>query len=250
MLPKIWIFDTYSILFLIGIGAAFLLFNIYMNKRGIDKKLKYAYFIVAVVAILGGIISAMVFQMIFDALKGEKIRWFAMTFYGGLIGGAVIFILLNQFVLRKKYLDANLTDLLIVAPAAITVAHGFGRIGCFCAGCCYGIETDSIFGVKFPLLANPRYPTQLFEAAFLFILTGVLFYLALKQQSLLTMPIYLLSYGMFRFLIEFIRGDDRGAYFLSLSPSQWLSILFVISAIILFIILDKRKKHVNVKLKE
>ena len=133
-----------------------------------------------------------------------------------------------------------INDILIIAPACITLAHGLGRIGCFFAGCCYGVETDSIFGVKFPHLDHNVYPTQLYEAMFLIILTAILSLLAFKYKNKYTMPIYLASYGVFRFLIEFLRGDDRGAFLFGIiSPSQVFSIICLVISVGLTIYLHK-----------
>ena len=54
-----------------------------------------------------------------------------------------------------------------------------------------------------------------------------------------------MAYGIFRFCIEFLRGDNRGAFLSSLSPSQWFSIIAVISSIIVFIVIRKIKKVEN-----
>ena len=148
--------------------------------------------------------------------------------------------------MKRRYPNESfVSNVLIIAPACITIAHGFGRIGCFFAGCCYGIETDSIWGIKFPHLNHNVYPTQLYEAIFLFILFGVLFVLAYKFKFKYTFSVYLASYGIFRFLIEFIRGDDRGAYFLGLSPSQMFSLVGIIISIILIVVLKKKKNAIE-----
>lgn len=239
MLPRIWIFDLYNILIIIGVIAALVLLNLYANKIKMDAKLKYTIAMIACLTVVAGLGFAMLFQTIFDALEGITDRPFAMTFYGGLLGGTLIFILLYVFYIKKKYTDAKIIDLLIIAPASISIAHAFGRVGCFMAGCCYGIETDSWLGVQFPHHDHAVYPTQLFEAIFLFVLAAVLFYFAFVKNNHYTMPIYLVTYGVWRFMIEFIRGDDRGAYFLSLSPSQWFSILAVIASIFVYIFIKK-----------
>ena len=239
MLPKLWIFDTYNLLIILGVIVALVVLNFYADKIKMEKQLKYTIAMIASITVVAGILFAMLFQSLFDFLEGNTSRPFAMTFYGGLVGGALTFLALYFFYVKKKYPNAEFMDLLIISPAGIAVAHGFGRIGCFAAGCCYGIETDSWLGVQFPHHDHAVYPTQLFEAIFLFILAGVLFYLAFKKNNQYTMPIYLASYGVWRFLIEFIRGDDRGAFFLSLSPSQWFSILAILGAIALFILIKK-----------
>ena len=153
-----------------------------------------------------------------------------ITVVPGLIGGAGFFLIV-YFLLRKR-LKLRLLDILPVIPCCITVAHGFGRIGCFFAGCCYGRETDSIFGVQFKNVSGTRLPTQLFEAAFLFLLFAVLTLLVLKWKCPYTLSIYLVAYGIFRFIIEFFRGDDRGQIFGgTLSPSQVGSILYLLLGI-------------------
>ena len=114
------------------------------------------------------------------------------------------------------------------------IGHSLGRVGCFFAGCCYGKETDSCLGVKFPNLPHPVYPTQLYEAAFLLILFAVCSYLLLRRKFRHNMTVYLIGYGIFRFLIEFIRGDDRGKLFGLLSPSQFWSLGMVILGVLLY----------------
>ena len=247
MLPQIWIFDTYSIMILIGAISCFILYVLYAKKNKISRNYYYDILLLACISIIIGLVSASLFQLLFDALKENgEISIFSMTFFGGLVGGVIAFLIGYFYILKKKYTNESfISNVLIIAPACITIAHAFGRIGCFLAGCCYGIETDSIFGVTFPGMSHAVYPTQLFEATFLFILSAILFMLAYKGKFKYTFSIYLSCYGLFRFLLEFIRGDDRGAYFLSLSPSQWFSIIAFTISIVLFIWLKKKKISTN-----
>jgi phosphatidylglycerol:prolipoprotein diacylglycerol transferase len=245
MLPNLGFIDTYSLMIMLGVLACFTLFILFKKKHNLEKNYMLDIFILACVAIIIGILSAVLFQMLFDSLKGE-IRGTAMTFYGGLIGGVIIFVGGYFLVLKKRYKNASfVNDILPIAPACITVAHAFGRIGCFLAGCCYGKETDSWLGIVFPGHTNAVYPTQLFEAIFLFILTIVLFIIAIKKRWKHNLSLYLLTYGIFRFLIEFLRGDDRGGLLLNLSPSQFISILAIIASISLYIILQMNSNKEN-----
>ena len=139
-----------------------------------------------------------------------------MTFIGGLIGGVACFLAI-YFIFRKKY-TARLYEVISLLPCSILIAHAFGRIGCFFAGCCYGKETDSFLGVQFPDLPHPVHPTQLYEAAFLFVLFAVSVYLILKKDFKHNLSLYLIAYGVFRFLIEYVRGDDRGELVGFVSP--------------------------------
>ena len=244
MYPTLWFVDTYSIFLFLGIIFCLALFVTYLKKNNINKNYMYDLLILACGSIIIGILSAALFQFIFDSIKNGKLTFdFSMTFFGGLVGGVVAFISGFFLIIRKRHANANfINDVVIIAPACITLAHGLGRIGCFFAGCCYGIETNSWLGVKFPHLDNPVYPTQLYEAIFLIILTGILFLLAYKFKSTFTFSVYLFTYGIFRFLIEFIRGDDRGAYLIGLSPSQVFSICSILISIGLTIFFVKRKK--------
>lgn len=241
MLPKIWIIDSYSLMMVLGIIGAFLVFYFY-NKKKTNIKYILDVLIVACVAIAFGLVGAIVFQLFFDLLNGEVREGLPMTFYGGLTLGVISFLIVYKFYIVKRHPESNIIkNVYVIAPASITIAHGIGRIGCFLAGCCYGKETDSIFGILFPGMANPVYPTQLFEAIFLLILSAILFLIAYKKESTITMSLYLVLYGIFRFLIEFIRGDDRGGTILSLSPAQFISIIAVITGVVLFFVINKKE---------
>ena len=194
-------------------------------------------------AIIIGIISAAIAQIIFDLLKDiSSIRFGAMTFYGGLIGGVIAFLLIFKFWVKKNHKAQNISnDIVPIAPACITIAHAFGRIGCFLAGCCHGKVTTSALGMYFPSIDATVYPTQLYEALFLFILSAVLFWLAYKKNLKYNMCIYLFAYSIFRFMLEFLRGDNRGFSLASLSPSQLLSIVALLISVGWFIILKNKR---------
>ena len=144
--------------------------------------------------------------------------------------------------------DYRLIDIMSLVPCCVLVAHAFGRLGCFFAGCCYGKETDSPLGVQFPHLPNPVHPTQLYEAAFLFVIFIVMLILLFRYNFRHNMSVYLISYGIFRFLIEFVRGDHRGELVAAISPSQFWSIPMVLLGVGLIFLLNylqpKRDKEI------
>ena len=136
-----------------------------------------------------------------------------------------------------------------IASSVILVAHGFGRIGCFFGGCCYGKVTDSPFGINYPVdgVWQVRYPTQLFEALFCFITFAVFMLLILKTEKRGYMiALYAAVYSVFRFFIEFLRDDYRGGANIGISPSQVQSLVLIVvaAAYILVKMLwwDQRKK--------
>lgn len=152
------------------------------------------------------------------------------VFYGGLLGG-----ILGAWLYCKQYKEPFHPLLDIFAPL-IPLIHGFGRIGCFCSGCCYGREYHGIFSVQFPyneripeLSSVPRVPVQFIEAGLNFMVFGILMYVGKKGicKTGQMMGIYLLYYTMARFFLEMLRGDQiRGSVGI-FSTSQLISILLL-----------------------
>ena len=140
----------------------------------------------------------------------------------------------------------------------IALAQGFGRIGCYLAGCCYGRVTDSAFGVIFPVGSQAPagvklIPTQLISAGaniiHMIILIAVAHFIGYtirkKDGRKLVLPaggigyLYMILYGIGRFLIEFLRNDYRGEIGI-LSTSQFISIFFIAAGVVLLIIGKKK----------
>lgn len=229
----------YGIMIAVGILFAFLVLFRYSKKLGLPGKLTDLVYYDGIASILLGFGFAALFQATYNYIEHPENGFHlgeGITFLGGMIGGTVVYLII-WMIFRKK-VPGNLYDIMPVIPCMITVGHAFGRIGCFFAGCCYGKPTDSIFGVQFPGAYFEQlgkvHPTQLYEAAFLFVLFGVLTWLLLKKKFQYTMTVYLASYGVFRFFIEFLRYDDRGQLGKLLSPSQTMSLVFLGLAVLAF----------------
>lgn len=215
----------------IGVGLI-LCFAVARHYAGVKKaNFNYARFLErsSYVAIAFGFISAAVFQALYNYIEkpaaGFRITG-SVTFLGGLIGGVAAFLGIYFAVVRKRF-GPRLIEVMPVAPLCISIAQVFGRLGCFFGGCCYGIRTNSWLGLRFPNLGYKALPTQLFEAAFLLVLFAALYFLVMKRRFVQSCAFYMLSYGGFRFLIEFIRDDPRGALVGSLSPSQFWALLLI-----------------------
>lgn len=155
------------------------------------------------------------------------------VFYGGLIGA------IAGSYISGRIRHWNFIEIMDTLVAPISFAHCLGRVGCFMAGCCYGMETDSPLGVEFPAggLAPSGVkvlPTQLFEACFLFILGIVLLLIIWKgKRPGVSAGVYLSAYAVWRFVIEFFRSDRRGEIG-ALTTSQFISIfIFAAGAAIL-----------------
>jgi phosphatidylglycerol:prolipoprotein diacylglycerol transferase len=155
-----------------------------------------------------------------------------MAFYGGLCGGAIAAL---AFIRRYRLpLDA-LAD---AAAPSLTLGHAVGRIGCLCAGCCYGGIVRGWPGLRF---ADPRAPAyalshgvtplhgvQLYEAGGLILLGAAL--LLLRRVASLRgrlFGVYLVGYGLLRFATEVWRGDPQRGAVGPLSTSQLLAVASV-----------------------
>ena len=246
--------DLYSICIAIGVLAVLVLADKIAVKRGFSVGLQKLLIISIVGAVVVGFLGGILFQAVYHWIDtGEFTLKAGMTFYGGLIFGAGT-VLFCWFVLSKPFkvhdeAVARFKDLANMAACLIPLAHGFGRLGCLFAGCCYGKETSSWFGVE--MYGVKRVPIQLFEALFLFALSAVIFYLFFKQtksggKEVPLLPVYLIVYGVWRFVIEYARGDERGATIVSfLSPSQLIAVLLIAVGIGYFVVWYCQKKNKN-----
>lgn len=248
----------YGLMLMLGIVACFLVLFSYSKKLGLSNRTVDFVFYNGIASIIVGFIGAMLWQSFYNYIGDLKQYGTAefkidgsITAIGGLVTGAVCFIIISV-IFRKQYPFA-LSQILPIAPCCMVIAHAFGRLGCFSAGCCYGKEATGFFsflGVVFkpgsPAYsdcgANAIYPTQLFEAVFLFILFGILSYMCLKKKYYYNIVLYVVLYSIWRFLIEFLRADDRGAFVGSLSPSQTQSLVLLGAAVVLFFVFRNVKK--------
>jgi len=160
-----------------------------------------------------------------------------LVYYGGFIGATLALMILAR---RRHEPFLALTDFSVTA---LPLGHALGRIGCFLNDCCHGRE------VSCPSLATlglNRYPVQLYEAAF-----NLAVYLLLlrfyRRKTALTPPgtllaLYLVVYPAGRFLLEFIRGDDRlraGR----LDVAQIISLGLMITGLVMWAILRRRHER-------
>ena len=143
----------------------------------------------------------------------------------------------------------------IVAITA-TIVHFFGRLGCFAAGCCYGLPTHNhSLSVTFHHLASkakplgePLHPTQLYEATLIACIGLILFMFKRHQrfQGQLFL-IYIALYAIGRGIIENYRGDIRRGFIIEnvLSHSQLISLILVGVVIYFYLKLSKKQKKLQ-----
>lgn len=233
----------YDICIAVGIIACFAAYRICADRFELRAKLQNFTLLTAFLAIIAGYGSAVLMQAIYnikDAGGFEINTGTGATFFGGLVGGALTFILIyfiaGHFVFRDAYHRSSFTKTADCAACSITIAHAFGRVGCLMAGCCHGAPTDAWYGIYMESAGAKVVPVQLFEALFLFALFAALMILT-RRVGKYVLPAYMGVYGIWRFLIEYARGDERGDTIVSfLSPSQLTALLLIVGGVLLLVI--------------
>lgn len=213
----------------IGILCALVITGKRAKKRGLDADFVYS---LGIVSLVFGLIGAKLLYCIveIDAFLDEPMRILSgngFVLYGGIIGGILAAMMYCKF---KRISFLQYFDLTV---PSVALAQGFGRIGCFFAGCCYGRETDTGIGIAFhnsPIAPNgvKLIPTQLFSSAGDFLIAIVLLIYARKDRKRGKVgALYLILYSVGRFIIEFFRNDYRGSIGI-LSTSQFISLIILV----------------------
>ncbi len=232
---------TYGLLVAIGVLLGLLLSVRNSQRLGINPEDTWN---LGIVVTLAGILGAKILLIVNDWGRymenpGEIFSMNTLrsggVFSGGLLAGLAA---AAWYITRHKMPPLRTCD--AFAPG-LAIGHAIGRLGCFAAGCCYGKETHAAWGVVFtnplaqqwagtPLNVHLE-PTQLMEAVvetFNFLLLSWL--IKRKHADGQVFGTYLILYGIARFFIEFLRGDDgRGTVFgNTMSGTQLIAIILVI----------------------
>jgi len=210
---------TYGVFVALAFLAATSLVSWEAKRQGMDEDLIYN---LCVTILVSGIVFARFFYvgLNWDYFRDNlldviKLQHGGLVWYGGLIGALASSL---AFMKRKKLKVLATLDLL--APYAALV-QAIGRIGCFFNGCCYGVESG--WGVYFPVHAKVLFPSQILDSATLLLIFVVLKVIAEKDRRGETLIFYFILASFQRFLMEFVRGDER-PFYLSLSIFQWISL--------------------------
>ena len=224
---------TFSLCVATGIAVMFA--AILLRIRKCANFADECYYVLPKLSIAFGVafVGAVVLDALFKIPQNGKFKIGGMTFYGGVLTGGATFA--GLVPVCRKHTRFSPAEWLNTVTVPFLLFHFCGRIGCFLGGCCYGKVCNGFWGLRFP--DQPKsgiyhygqkvLPTQLYEAALLAVL-AVAVHFAGEKKFLL----YVLCYPVLRFLLEFLRGDDRGAFFLSLSPAQFLSVAIEVCAVI------------------
>ncbi len=228
--------STYGVLVALAFLAALSLIARLARRAGINSD---AVVNLGILCGLSAIVGAKIMMFLVDLPyyarnPGEILSMASLqaggVFYGGLIAALIASVI---YIRRRRLPPLGTAD--VFAPG-IALGHAIGRLGCFSAGCCWGLPTRLPWGVTFsnPVAAQtvgvplgiPLHPTQLYESAAEFAIFGILYWRIRKPHAPgAIISLYLILYSTARFLVEFVRdhpGEPK-PFDGPLNTSQWIS---------------------------
>lgn len=234
--------SIYSYGFMIAIGAiAGVAYMVIQGKKEVGLTFDQAnslFLLIFLAAFVGG--KALLFfedASYYMEHPGKLFTGRGFVFYGSFLFAVPTML---WFFKKQKLPTYAMLDIMAVTTCLV---HMFGRLGCFLAGCCYGLPTDSAWGVVFTDPAchapkgTPLHPTQLYESGYIFLVMLVLLYLRGRRkfygQLFLT---YLLLYAVGRYALEFFRGDIARGFIIEkyLSHSQLIALLIFLTVLYVY----------------
>lgn len=227
---------SYGLLIAVGVILAVILAMKRAGKKDLDSEVVLN---MAIICVIFGFLGAKILYVFenFQAFLRDPLSVIGSSgfvVYGGIAIGVVAVILYCRI---KNYSFFRYFDLLM---PSVALGQAFGRLGCFCAGCCYGKETDAFWGVVFPEgsfapAGVPLIPTQLISSAGDFAIMIILLLFSKKAKKVGDVgALYLLLYGIGRFLVEFLRQNEQGGIGM-FTTAQIMSFVFIAVSIILFV---------------
>ena len=239
----------YGVMYLLAFLSAYFLAkyraksSTFWNIKHVDDLIFYG----ALGAVLGGRLGYLIFYN-FSIFISNPLTFFnfqngGMSFHGGFIG-----VLIAMLVFNRKYEFTFFQTTDFIAPL-VPLGLGFGRLGNYINGELWGRVTDSSWGVLAPDqsgLWEQRFPTQLYEAFLEGLLLFIILWIFSKKNPPLfaTSALFLIFYGFFRFIIEFIRAPDSHIGYLAF---DWLTMGQLLSFPMILIGLYFLNKSYNLK---
>ena len=241
---------TYGVLlaaaYLIGLKYA----TVRARARGLDpaRTLDLGIYVI-ISALVGAKLLLVVVE--FDEFRRNPGELLNLARSGGVFyGGLILAVVVALWYIRRHRLPV--WDTCDAFAPAIALGHAVGRLGCLAAGCCFGAPTDLPWGITFtdPAAAanvgtplhQSLHPTQLYESGAELLVLALLIATERRGRPFpgRTFWLYLLLYGVTRFIIEFFRGDARGLVFGVLSTSQFISLIVIPLSLVMLVVLARR----------
>ncbi len=217
--------NLYAILLILSIviGIIYIFISMLRDKY-INKNILYLYFMLLVVCILffGKFFTIMASGFKLDVISA------GFSSYGGFIGVILSALIMDKIIPNQK-------KILKYSIISLPLTYSIGKLGCFLAGCCYGIPYNGILSVTYTEGINiPLFPIQLTESiVFLIIFLICNHYKKNNKIIYLTLIVCALS----KYLLDYLRYEHINTI---ISINQIFSILIIITTIIVYYFNKKR----------
>jgi phosphatidylglycerol:prolipoprotein diacylglycerol transferase len=240
---------TYGLMLALAFFVGILLAYFKARKVGLEPMIIID---TGIVVLIGAVVGAKLFYVLghLSEYAGDPGRLLDMIRTGGVFqGGLILAVILSvAYLYWKKQPVWLVAD---VAAPSIAIGQAIGRIGCFCAGCCYGKEADPAqipWAVNFPPEAIApsgvyRHPTQLYELLLMVVVFVLLLLLwRVRKFDGQIFWAYVILYSVVRGgIVEWFRGDHANLYF-GLSGQQIISVFTLIVGLIIYFYLRHRAR--------
>jgi phosphatidylglycerol:prolipoprotein diacylglycerol transferase len=237
--------STYHILYALAYFVSSYVFWLELKRRG-EKFI--TFMLISLTMLLSGFGGAKVFYILINVSLRDfledpvnAIVSSGRVYHGGFIFSVLIAFLLVRLLKRDFWLMAD------SAAPGLAIGISVGRIGCFLNGCCLGSPTSLPWGVKFYGIDSSinlsLHPAQLYESVIMFLIFLFLWRTRKKNHPQgYVFSIYLLAWGVERFIMEFFRTTTPSPFF-SLSVAQVISLVIALFAVYnLFRLIKDKKK--------
>jgi phosphatidylglycerol:prolipoprotein diacylglycerol transferase len=231
-----WPVYSYGVLLALAYLAGLQLAVIRARRAGLDGAKVMDLGIYLIIAALVGA-KLMLIAVDFQYFRNQPRELLSLVRAGGVFYGGLLAAFGVALWLVRRYKLPVWTTADLIAPG-IALGHIIGRFGCLLAGCCYGRPTSVPWAITFtdPVAASnvgtplqiPLHPTQMYDAGAEALILAILLLTERRGRPFpgRTFWLYMLLYAISRFIIEYFRGDERGAV-LGLSTSQFVSVILV-----------------------
>jgi len=241
----------YGIIYILGFVLSYLFFS-YCKKNKLlrisnDDLLDLFFY-----SFFGLTIGARIFYVLFynlayyfeNPLKIFFVWEGGFSFHGGLLG-----VILGGLIFCKQY-KKNFFKLADLMTIPVSLALGIGRIGNFINGELWGRPTGANWGVIFPNAfgEDPRHPSQIYEFfknELIFLVLILVFLKYKKRKDGFLLALFLVLYGVLRFLVEFFREPE--VYVGALTMGQFLSLPLIIAGTLMLIFIFRKKIYAHKK---
>ena len=249
-------FSIYSYGLAIAIGLALIVWLIQRHPKFSRLNLQDHFTSIVSVGILSGLFGGRLLYTLSESDGATSLSDFFAYWYGGFSVLGCILGVTIALPLWLRYCKVPVLPFLDLLAIFAGLLQGISRIGCFCAGCCYGLPTNVPWAVMYTDLDSSAplgiyiHPTQLYSTA-IFLCIFALFYCILQYRLVKPGQLfcaYLVCASLERFTVDFWRADrtffDNPSYAV-FSINQWIALGIVAGASIAFVFFTQRSKKVS-----